>query len=40
MAIPVLLYGSESWTVNTGSWDETLRYMRGCNKIDGMSNEV
>jgi hypothetical protein len=46
MAIPVHLYGCETWTLKKTDWNRIqaaemkyLRTLKGCNKIDQLINE-
>jgi hypothetical protein len=46
MAIPVLLYGCETWTLRKTDWNRIqaaemkyLRTLKGCSKIDQLRNE-
>jgi hypothetical protein len=46
MAIPVLLYGCETWTSEKTDWNRIqvaemkyLRTVKGCTKIDQLRNE-
>jgi hypothetical protein len=46
MAVPVLLYGSETWTPRKRDWNRIqeaemkyLRTLKGCTRLDQMRNE-
>jgi hypothetical protein len=46
MAVPVLLYGSETWTPRKSDWNriqaEEMKYLRtvkGCTRLDQIRNE-